>query len=88
MTVGRVASGGLPPPEWHRHAGTAVVEPFIGNRDLSLALCWLLIDRNEIERQLLSLEYHDARERGDRRPGSQVTRLRRELGLDAEPLAA
>ena len=44
--------------------------------------------REEIERQLRSLEHHDALERGDRRPGSQVTRLRRELGLDAEPLAA
>ncbi len=34
--------------------------------------------REEIERQLRSLEHHDARERGDRRPGSQVTRRRRE----------
>lgn len=42
----------------------------------------------EIERQLRSLEYHDAQDRADRRPGALFTQLRSELGLDTERLAA
>jgi hypothetical protein len=42
----------------------------------------------EIERQLRSMEYHDAQDRADRRPGAVFTQLRSELGLDAERLAA
>jgi len=44
--------------------------------------------REGLERQLCSLEHHNARERDDGRPGAEVTWLRAELGLDAEPLAA
>ena len=44
--------------------------------------------RDELERQLRSLEYHDARERDDGRPGPEVAWLRAELGLDTARVAA
>jgi hypothetical protein len=44
--------------------------------------------RNELESRLRAFEHHSARERTDRLPGPEVTRLRAELGLDTEPLAA
>jgi hypothetical protein len=44
--------------------------------------------RDEVERQLRSLEHHDARERDDRRPGPDVDWLRAELGLERARVAA
>lgn len=44
--------------------------------------------REPLERQLRSLEHHDARERDDGRPGPEVAWLRAELGLDLARAAA
>ncbi len=44
--------------------------------------------RKEVERQLRSLEHHDARDRGDRRPSPEVDWLRAELGLERARVAA
>ena len=44
--------------------------------------------RDELERQLRSLEHHDARERDDGRPGPEVAWLRPELGLTGARVAA
>ena len=44
--------------------------------------------RDELERQLRSLEHHDARTRDDGRPGPDVAWLRAELALDGARVAA
>jgi len=44
--------------------------------------------REQLERQLRSLEHHDARERGDGRPRPEVAWLRAELGLTRARVAA
>ncbi len=44
--------------------------------------------REELERQLRSIEFSSARERADRCPGSEVAWLRSELRVEAERLAA
>ena len=43
--------------------------------------------REQLERQLRTLEYHDARGRNHPLPGPEAARLRRELALDCEPAA-